>query len=241
MRKQLFEELFRVAEERAPSKTRNGICTYLERAFTEKYKASFNKERFIRYYKKYLEEKYIPNNPNGDLLDQCAEYLGYENYEDYVMKKRDNSKKNRSTIKPKGEQMKKEKGKKNKKVIVIINLIAVLILTAYVFVDIQSKSQERWMVWKEGKYVRVDFNASKFYRGLLEPYDQKTLETFKKVENPDCDTRYFNASGQPILWYYKVGKGNLELYTAPGLHPINGKTLKAITRYMIQTHICPNY
>jgi hypothetical protein len=241
MKKQLFQELFRVAKERSPSSTRNGICKYLENTFTEKDGDSFNRETFIRYYKKYIENKDIAYNPNGDLLNRCSEYLGYDSYEDYVMKKKSSSEISQSTKTYSANSNSLLIFKKNKKTIIIINLIMVLALAFFIYKDLAPKSQEKWMIWKENQYVAVEFSATKYYKGLLEPYDQKALETFKKIENPDCNTRYFNTNGEPVLWYYKVRKGHLELYTSPGLHPTNGKTLKAITRYMIQTHICPTY
>jgi hypothetical protein len=273
MMQQLFEELFEVAKERSTRKSRNGICRYLAEAFTDKYNSYFNKERFIRYYKKFVESKSISNNPNGEFPDQCAQFLGYENYEDYVLKNssrkesdEDDEKipipihidsENDDSIKKKNKKSSSNQSsfQKNKnsqpthffglsgkyQKITIINITIILILAIVLATDAFSKNKERWMTWKTNEYVEAEFTAGKYYSGQLEPYDQKMLETFKKVEDPDCDTRYFNTNGQPILWYYKVGKGHLELYTAPGLHPINGKTLKVITRYMIQTHICPNY
>lgn len=274
MIQQLFEELFEVAKERSTRKSRNGICRYLAEAFTDKYDSYFNKERFIRYYKKFVEEKSIPNNPNGEFPDQCAQFLEYENYEDFVMKNKAKQKeKDKSDEKipipvplssgsneqvdhshkkstSKQDQMKKNNNLGGNRIpflkskyvkITIINITVIVILAIFLATDALSKNKERWMAWKGVQYEEVDYSVNKYYRGLLEPYNQQTFETFKKVESPDCETRYFNINGNPILWYYKVGKGNLELYTAPGLHPTNGKTLKAITRYMIQTHICPNY
>lgn len=240
MRKKLFEEVFKKAEERSPSKTRNGVCTFLENAFSEMDRYSFGKETFIRYYKKYREGRNIKYNPNAELLNKCAQYLGYEDYEDFVLK-------NKGQEEP---EVSDEQGtistsliiwlQKNKK-LVIINMILLVAIISIISTDILSKNQEKWMTWKENRYVEATFSITEYYNDQLVPYDQNKIDFFKEVENPDCKTKYFNKNGKPILWYYKVGKGDLELYTSSGFHPENGKPLKHITRYMIQEHICPEY
>ena len=248
MRKKLFELLFEVAEKRSPSKTRNGVCTYLENAFTKIANDSFNKETFIRYYKKYIEEKNITYNPNAELLNRCAQYLEYDNYEDFVMKnnqeidvKKHNDNKTK-LIEKKGKKTIKSSlwTKKNQKII-IINVIIIVALIVIISTDVLSKKGERWMLWKGSQYTEAKFSVTKYYNGELIPYDQNKIDSFKEIENPDCDTKYFNNQGKPLLWYYKVGKGNLEVFTGSGYHPIHRKPLKSITRYMVREHICKEY
>ena len=268
MRKKLFEEVFKKAEERSPSKTRNGVCAFLENAFYEMDRYSFGKETFIRYYKKYREGKNIKYNPNAELLNKCAQYLGYEDYEDFVLKnKNENPKEKDDDEKPpfiilpgqgsqENNKSEKEsefsKGKntnqinliiwiqKNKK-LVIINIIVLIAIIITISTDVLSKNQKKWMIWDENKYTETEFNLADYYNDLLVPYDQNKIDFFKEIENPDCNTEYFNGKGEAKLWYYKVGKGNLELYTGDGSHPVHGKNLRPITRYMIREHICPEY
>lgn len=104
-----------------------------------------------------------------------------------------------------------------------------------------TKEKERWMQWKDGEYVEVKFNSSEFSKENLELFDKKKQETFKQIKNPDCNTAYFSKRGKPITWYYKIAKGNLEIFTSSGFHPRNGKSLKPITVYMIREHICSEY
>ena len=127
------------------------------------------------------------------------------------------------------------------KKLVIINILVLITILISISSDIWSKNGDRWMTWQKNQYIEVNFNISKYYNDQLIPYDENKLNLFKEIENPDCDTEYFTEKGKSKLWYYKVGKGNLELYTAPGLHPTNGKTLRPITRYMVREHICPEY
>jgi len=195
------------------------------------------------------------------IVHNLSKYLGYENYEDFVAKynpaENTDGKKEKDDDKPPiiiitgseeskigNDKIQTEKGsqfnfwfRKNQKII-IINTIVLVSLIIMFSTDILSKSDERWMTWKNDRYVEIKFNITQYYSDELELYDQKKMEDFKKIENPDCNTKYFNDKGEPITWYYKIGKDNLEIYTAPGLHPINGKTLKPITRYIIKEHIC---
>ena len=68
-------------------------------------------------------------------------------------------------------------------------------------------------------------------------YDAIKIENFRKIE-AICDDIYFDEENKPKVWYRKVSKSEIELFTAPGLHPVNGKTLKPISTYMIDKYIC---
>jgi hypothetical protein len=55
---------------------------------------------------------------------------------------------------------------------------------------------------------------------------------------PNCEDEFFNEDGSVKLWYGKNKNKDLEYFTALGLHPETGKTLKPITQYMIDKYIC---
>ncbi len=40
------------------------------------------------------------------------------------------------------------------------------------------------------------------------------------------------------MWYYKVNSHELDLFSFPGLHPTNEKTLKAMTHDMRKKYVC---
>ncbi len=252
MKKKLFQEVFQKAKKQSGSVTRNGLSNHLENIFDSKLGMRITAITFVRYYKKYIEnDEAITNNPNADLLNKAAEYLGCKNYEDFVTKKalknndgKDEEDDDRVIITSNsGEEIKDGFFiwvKSNRKV-VIINTVVLFIITVIISSDILSKKKSRWMSWQKNHYIEVQFDPNKYQKDQLEIYDQHKLEVFKKVLNPDCTTKYFNDKKEPITWYYKKGKGNLEIFTAPGLHPTNGKTLKKITRYIIRKHICKEF
>lgn len=121
------------------------------------------------------------------------------------------------------------------------NTLIVYVFTIAITFVVTLTGRKRWMIWDETKVVEVTFDKELLEKGELKVYNENRIKKFKRIKNPNGNTQYFNSKGEPITWYHKVKKGHLEVYTAPGLHPKNGKTLKPITEYMIKEHICPDY
>ena len=46
----------------------------------------------------------------------------------------------------------------------------------------------------------------------------------------------FTDTNKPLIWYYKNSNGEIEYFTAPSLHPINGEMLHKITPLTIQNY-----
>ncbi|NDV16529.1 hypothetical protein GO009_10870 [Muricauda sp. TY007] len=130
------------------------------------------------------------------------------------------------------------------KLIVAIGFVLVTItLTTLVLKNQSSNSQtlspNQCMAWADTLYVEVSCATKPYskYGTSVEPLDKMKLENFKKVE-VDMATQFFaEKTNKPLIWYYKNKNGEIEYYTAPGLHPINGETLRKITPYIIQTYV----
>ena len=100
------------------------------------------------------------------------------------------------------------------------------------------KEETRWMVWHEDHYIEVDFDSEKYKMNQLKLLKEERIELFKKIL-PICgETTFFNGDGSVAIWYGKNKDKTLEYFTALGLHPETGKTLKPITGYMIEKYIC---
>ncbi|MEA9415885.1 hypothetical protein [Flavobacterium sp. PL02] len=99
--------------------------------------------------------------------------------------------------------------------------------------------EENCMVWNKDHYEEVPCDNVSNTMTLLSPIVMKKEEglisNFKKIEA--CDTTSFFKMGKPCIWYGKSFDGTYEYFTAPGLHPETGKTLRPITQYMIDKHI----
>jgi hypothetical protein len=94
------------------------------------------------------------------------------------------------------------------------------------------------MVWVENHYKAADYEAVKD-TAEVRPFNQDLLDNFKKITV--CDTTTFFKNGdidKPVIWYGKTpDKKQYEYFNQPGLHPETGKTLKPITKYIIDKYI----
>ncbi|MAZ72334.1 MAG: hypothetical protein CMC70_04220 [Flavobacteriaceae bacterium] len=162
----------------------------------------------IRGYYRKWENKESFNISNT-AKDHLAIYLDFEDYKSYVASK------NTKKINTKRYQF----------------MVLVLLLIVAFF--IYDATRKKCMIWDETKFVKIHCEETN-----AKPIDKGLLTKFKKVEVECHEGFFFDKDGSPKIWYYKQGKNNLELFTYPGIHPINGKTLNDITRYMITEHMC---
>ncbi|MEG0916102.1 MAG: hypothetical protein RSF68_03725 [Myroides sp.] len=93
------------------------------------------------------------------------------------------------------------------------------------------------MIWKGDKYEAVDCSETinSFAETTL-PKDDKLIEEFRKMK-VDSKTSFFDKKGNPKIWYIKNPNGTLEFFNQPGLQPETGKTLRPISRYIIQEYV----
>lgn len=167
------------------------------------------------------------------VINGLCDYLGYNSYQDFV----------------EGEMGKGEMVEKSTEVITPINrkkkgpslfLKMVILATVLGFASLiiyNYANRQRWMVWQENQYVEVDFDAKKYELKQLKIYKEDRITAFKKVAL-NCNTVFFNNDGSVRFWYGKNKNKELEYFTDLGLHPETGKTLKPITKYMIEKHVC---
>lgn len=92
--------------------------------------------------------------------------------------------------------------------------------------------EKECMMWKEDHYVAVDCLNDTGVLGQIIPIDENVMKLKKMDSNKKLN--FFN-NDKPIVWYYKHD-GVVELFNAPGFHPINEKPLKPITKYMIKKY-----
>ncbi len=196
-----------------------------------------------RRYRDYLNDaKKIAGSDNEDIriaqmkvINGLCKYLKCDTYQQFV---EENCPK-KATIslgKQYQEIIKKIMGFKRK--IRIQIFLALAIISMVIFYN--SLQGKRWMVWDKNQYKEVAFNLQKYDFLELKKYDQNLMDSFKKIDRPDCNGEYLNKDRTAKTWYWKKNNEEIEVYTAPGLHPTNGVTLKPITTYMIRKYICPD-
>lgn len=101
-----------------------------------------------------------------------------------------------------------------------------------------AKPTDECMAWADTLYISLSCNTGYLskYGSKVEPLDLIRLKSMRKIE-VSLSYQFFAEDGKPLVWYYKNDEGEIEYYTAPGFHPVNGETLKKITPYIIDKYV----
>ncbi|AVR47071.1 hypothetical protein C7S20_18460 [Christiangramia fulva] len=212
MTNQIVLEAFKKAEDDSGKGSVNGKAEFLSEYILENYKYSISTKSLTRYYKGQ-------SSPNLQINDCLALYLGYEDYKAYL-KQNPGNKKNVFS----GGMRYNLYSKRN---LVILLMLILLIVTSGYIGFISSKKE--CMVWNQDHYVKTECKGLKSERRFI-PY---IYNNFKKIQVSDSIS--FFKNGKANIWYDKTD-GEIELFSAPGIHPINGNTLKPITKYMVNKY-----
>lgn len=214
--KGIVEEVFQKAKTECSKHSKNALSNHVAES------TSISAKTIERLYNKYLEKKGVVGEQNEHTINDLCKYLNFDSYADYVKQN------------PMGKVSKDVNTigrKKNWKVLAAVSLIIVVAL----ILGVSEKSKETiCMVWKTDHFEKIDCSVS--YKENIVPVDEVRLQNFKKVD-VDLTWDFFEESThKPLIWYYKSGK-KIEYFTAPGLHPVNGKTLKAITEHIVKEYV----
>lgn len=158
------------------------------------------------------------------VINGLCKYIGFDHYQAFL----------------KNVNHDKEKSKFNRVKVLIKENKVVLSITSLIiitFIVYNSVTKQRWMIWQDDHYVEVKFDIDKYNLNQLKSYKEERILYFKQII-PNCNQKFFKDNGTENLWYGKNQNKELEYFTALGLHPETEKTLKPITQYMIDKHIC---
>jgi hypothetical protein len=106
----------------------------------------------------------------------------------------------------------------------------------YIGKDLALPNKKECMQWQENGYVMVECNSEKqelISQNEVRLYDRVSFE-LKKIKV--CDTTVFFNGDKATVWYCKVN-GQPEFFTNYGIHPLTGKALKPITKYIINKYV----
>lgn len=121
---------------------------------------------------------------------------------------------------------------KLKKAVMFLSIVAFSIAFFYNYLN-----HKDCLEWQNDRYIETDCELGiNRPDGLVTkiPYD-KDLLSFRKI-TPTDTTTYFK-DGKAIVWYCKMDADHLELFNAPGHHPVTKQPLRAITRHMILKYL----
>lgn len=213
MNKRIIEAAFKKAESETGRETVNANAQFLAEHIWQHYKYSISTKSVTRYYKG-------ESSPNLQVLNYLAQYLGYDSYEIYLAWNSGLDKEELDSI-PWQENF-----LSSKKTLAIISIIVIAVLGYIGF----KNGESNCMVWKHDHYEKVDCTGSIGEKKIV-PY---IFNNLRKVEVSDTTT--FFKNGEVQIWYDK-SNNEVEFFTTPGIHPNNGKTLKPISKYMIEKYI----
>lgn len=120
--------------------------------------------------------------------------------------------------------------------------LGILALGTSVFYNVKISSQKECMQWNNDRYIAVDCeNTTNGIMGITSaiPIDISVIEKFRKIA-VDSTTVFFNAKGDPIVWYSKNPSGEIDYFNQPGLHPETQATLRKITPHIINKYVLLN-
>ena len=232
--RQSFEQALQQEEKRGninPSKSR--LATVLSDYIEEHQDFQFGERRLRDYYNEVLADTQVEIKQPA-VLNGLASFLGYNDYHDFVLRLTENKKDllPREPEEEVAETLRIKTFLKKHKM-----SLAIAIISALVIVFLMISKQQRWMQWDGNNYVEVSFDAEKLKSGALKIYKEDRVANFTLLK-PQCDTQFFKADGSVRVWYSKNKNGSLDFFSDHGLHPTTGKTLKPITKYIIDKYIC---
>ena len=141
-----------------------------------------------------------------------------------------------NVVQPKSNKIKIQEVTQSKidfnKIAIVVSICLILILIIkWNFLD------KKCMIWKSNHYETTDCNNLK--QGIIAnnpvAIDHNDLENFKKIKV--SQSTVFFKNNQPCVWYGKSVSGEYEYFSSCGLHPETGKTLKPISKYIIDKYV----
>lgn len=231
---QIVEKVFEKAKKEHASHSRYALSNHISD------KTNLSSKTLERAYDRYIDKKSKHGAPNAESIDLLCTYLGYNDYEDWA---KGNHFKKKKVAKKKVVQ--NGDGKEKRLVITISIAISIGLLFFIAqrwngIADFNKNyvKEAQCMTWADSIYVKVYCNEAPLsnYGTKVEPLNEERLVNMKQVA-VHAAFKFFSEDGKPLIWYYKNKEGEIEYFTAPGLHPENGKTLRKITPHIIQTYI----
>lgn len=231
---EIVKKTFAKAKTKCATHTKNALSVYLEDYFEKKIER-LSARTFIRTYEKFIEESNKERMPNPHTIDLFCNYLGYQNYIDYTEKNR--------PLKPicKLLEYPNKHLKKYKKYVIGLVISCITLVPLFAIFEnlktniVTSKDaliNSKCMVWEETSFQIAPCNSST----RVLPFNENKMKFFRKIEVAPT-YKFFSRTGEPLVWYCKLNKNAIEFFSAPGIHPETGKTLKAVTEYIIEKYV----
>ncbi|WP_440067103.1 hypothetical protein [Tenacibaculum discolor] len=221
--------------------SRNGKAVFFVEELLERRHDIFNYvsvQTISRLHKKYVEkEENIPVGvPDLFVKDVMAEYLGFEDFENYKesitidpVKPFIIGKENNLTGRKEEEKNKLGVSTtflKNKAPILIG---AILLVSVFIFYKDILFEKSNCIVWEKDHYEK---SPCYYLNSIDNTIYHIDIDRFKKVIL--TKGMEFFTNGKPNFWYGSNTEGKREFFTARGVHPETLKELDPITPYILE-------
>lgn len=212
---QFLQEVFSKAQEESGEKSLKKWAEYIADYLSEELKYPLSVKTLERYYNGETE-------PSIEKKNKLAMFLGYIDFKHYLSAKQGSRPEEEEC-----EETTAKKAKSNSKIFMICIIGFSLLGAGYLG---YSSGSEDCMLWKDDHYEMTSCEGKSGETKKI----SYLLENFKQIQVSDTTT--FFKNGEANVWY---DKHNNELYyfSAPGINPETGKTVKEITEYMVNKHI----
>ncbi|GGI56983.1 hypothetical protein [Winogradskyella haliclonae] len=208
----LMSHVFEKAKNDSNEVTPNGICVYLMKELNEKIK----ERNLTKYYNGYiLDNELERTKPTKYNLDVLSNYLGFENFEEFVAR----------------EEKEKKKRKLRRKLFLCRILSFVLLISLLVF--ILKYYKKNCMIWVDDHYEKIRCSGLDNEKKL----DEVVLKKFRKIDV--CKDSTFFKDGEAII-HYTRHNNIVDFFTDDGEHPIfDNVYTDPITRTIINSRVRP--
>lgn len=226
----LVQEVFEKAKQETVSHTRFVLARHIAE------KTNLSSKTLERAYDKYVKKTNANYQLQEDSIDLLCNYLGFESFADYAKQ---------VTTPPDTSGTGKSPAIKRTKPF-LMALLGTLAIMGTLFIwsakSENTPNHENCMTWADSLYISIscDTGSLSKYGTPIVPLDPVKLKSFKKVKVTMATQFFSEQTNQPLIWYTKNKDGEIEYFTAPGLHPTTGKTLDEITEYIIEKYVPPH-
>jgi hypothetical protein len=218
---QFLQDVFNKAKKESRESSLRKWAEYIADYLSDEAKYPLSVKTLERYYNG-------DTLPNMEKKNKLAMFLGYKDYKDYL---RANGESGLKNDEEESISLKKLNFNQENYIVVVACVLFILILVAG-YIGYTTGTVD-CMIWKEDHYEVTNCEGKPGETEKV-PY---LIENFRQINVSDTTT--FFRNGKPVVWY---DKQNNELYffSAPGINPETGKTLKEISHYMIEKYIKRN-
>ncbi|WP_288457249.1 hypothetical protein [uncultured Chryseobacterium sp.] len=268
--KLLITEVFKKAEQESKRDTKNGLASYLWLYFKEDLKFEINDKSFSRYYDAYvIGNKEIRIKPDRlDILSQYLGYKDFAEFSGTFIK--NDNEENKTTVKISVDDDEESLTEKLSKIVInitneqyfkvpdflkknglgILEMTFVLLMVTGGVVFSNNKTSKSlgfmsgwgspatdkpYMYWDKDRYMATDSSYLGPQKDVI-PMDRTLFVYFKKITRPDT----LNAENSIGKVWYDKSNNHVEFFTNFGQHPENGKTLKDVSKGILETYAGEN-